>query len=110
MASRSSRDADLESALQDAGVDQQTAAAVLDGYGDARLDGLRTALALLALFTVVALFFTRRVPEKQPGGVTMAASPAPPGHSEVATRADARNPCIPRTHGRDPCHGYPGHR
>ena len=72
-------DADLESALQDAGVDQQTAAAVLDGYGDARLNGLRTALALLALFTVVALFFTRRVPEKQPGGVATVRSSAPPG-------------------------------
>ncbi len=62
-------DADLESALQDAGVDQQTSEAVLDDYGEARLDGLRTALALLALFAVIALFFTRRVPDQQPGSV-----------------------------------------
>jgi MFS family permease len=62
-------DADLESALQDAGVDEQTAQALLDDYGQARLDGLRTALALLALFAVVALFFTRRVPDEQPGSV-----------------------------------------
>jgi hypothetical protein len=60
-------DADLESALQDAGVDEQIAASVLDDYGQARLDGLRTALALLALFAVIALFFTRRVPDEQPG-------------------------------------------
>jgi MFS family permease len=62
-------DADLKSALQGAGVDQPTAEGVLESYGDARLDGLRTALALLALFAVVALFFTRRVPDQQPGSV-----------------------------------------
>ena len=61
-------DDDLESALQDAGVDE-TSEAVLDDYGEARLDGLRTALALLALFTVIALFFTRRVPDQRPGNV-----------------------------------------
>jgi hypothetical protein len=60
-------DADLAPALQRAGVDEPTAEAVLDAYGDARLDGLRTALALLALFAVIALFFTRRVPDRQPG-------------------------------------------
>ena len=62
-------DDDLESALQDAGVDEQTSEAVLDDYGEARLDGLRTALALLALFAVIALFFTRRVPDQQPASV-----------------------------------------
>jgi hypothetical protein len=61
-------DADLGSALQEAGVDEQTADAVLDDYGNARLEGLRTALALLAIFAVIALFFTRRVPDEQPGG------------------------------------------
>jgi MFS family permease len=70
-------DADLESALQDAGVDEQTAQAVLDDYGQARLDGLRTALALLALFAVVALFFTRRVPDEQPGSVAAVDRTAP---------------------------------
>jgi Major Facilitator Superfamily len=60
-------DADLEPALQRAGVDEPTAEGVLDAYGEARLAGLRTALALLALFAVIALFFTRRVPDRQPG-------------------------------------------
>ena len=70
-------DADLQSALQDAGVDEQTADAVLDGYGEARLDGLRTALALLAVFAVIALFFTRRVPDEQPVGAATVADRAP---------------------------------
>jgi hypothetical protein len=70
-------DADLQSALQDAGVDDQLATAVLDDYGQARLNGLRTALALLAVFAVVALFFTRRVPDAQPGTVAAAGSSAP---------------------------------
>jgi MFS family permease len=70
-------DADLASALQDAGVDEQTAQAVLDDYAEARVDGLRTALALLALFAVIALFFTRRVPDEQPGSVAMVERSAP---------------------------------
>jgi MFS family permease len=61
-------DADLETALERAGVDQQTAQAVVDVNEQARLDGLRSALALLALVAVVALFFTRRIPSRQPGG------------------------------------------
>ena len=43
------------------------------------MDGLRTALALLALFSVVALFFTRRVPTQQPGAVATVGDPSPPG-------------------------------
>ena len=72
-------DADLQSALQEAGVNQQTSDAVLDEYGSARVDGLRTALALLALFCVVALFFTRRVPTQQPGAVAAVGDSSPPG-------------------------------
>jgi MFS family permease len=60
-------DDQLEGALQDAGVDAQTSQAVIEVNEQARLDGLRTALALLALFSVVALFFTRRIPLHQPG-------------------------------------------
>jgi len=34
---------------------------------DARIDGLRTALALLAAIAIGALFFTQRIPKTQPG-------------------------------------------
>jgi hypothetical protein len=57
---------ELESALSDAGVDATTSAAIVDENAQARVDGLRAALALLALIGVVALFFTRRLPERQP--------------------------------------------
>jgi MFS family permease len=59
-------DAQLETALRDAGVDAQTSRAVLDTNEQARVDGLRSALALLALIAVAALFFTRRIPDRQP--------------------------------------------
>ena len=65
-------DADLETALQDAGLDEQTTQAVMDVNEQARLDGLRSALALLALVAVVALFFTKRIPDKQPGASAVA--------------------------------------
>jgi EmrB/QacA subfamily drug resistance transporter len=60
-------DADLEAAMKEAGADEQTTEAVLEENEQARLDGLRSALALLALFAVVALFFTKRIPTRQPG-------------------------------------------
>jgi MFS family permease len=60
-------DAQLESSLQQAGVDADTTQEIVDVNEEARLDGLRTALALLAIFSVVALFFTRRIPVDPPG-------------------------------------------
>jgi hypothetical protein len=60
-------DADLESAMQEAGADPQVTQAVVEENGQARVDGLRSALAILALLTVVALFFGRRIPTRQPG-------------------------------------------
>jgi len=62
-------DADLESALDEAGVSSRTTDAAVDAYSEARLDGLRAALAILAILTICALFAAQRIPEKQPGGV-----------------------------------------
>jgi len=62
-------DADLQKALDEAGVNSKTADAAIDAYSEARLDGLRAALAILALLTLCALFAAQRIPETQPGGV-----------------------------------------
>jgi hypothetical protein len=60
-------DADLEAALDEANASSQTTDAALDAYRSARIDGLRSALAILAVLAVVSLFFVRRIPETQPG-------------------------------------------
>jgi Na+/melibiose symporter-like transporter len=60
-------DADLEAALDEAAVDERTTEAALDAYADARIEGLRNALAILAVLVVVALFFAQRIPTTQPG-------------------------------------------
>jgi MFS family permease len=60
-------DADLEEALDEAGANRRTTEAALDAYADARIDGLRDALAILAVLVVVALFFAQRIPTAQPG-------------------------------------------
>jgi MFS family permease len=68
-------DADLEIALEEAGASPAVTQAVVDENEEARLDGLRSALALLALIAVVALFFTRRIPDRQPGATVAGGSP-----------------------------------
>jgi MFS family permease len=60
-------DAELEAALGEANADTQTAEAAFDAYRDARIAGLRSALAILALLAIVALFFVQRIPTRQPG-------------------------------------------
>jgi EmrB/QacA subfamily drug resistance transporter len=59
-------DADLETALDEAGASSDVSEAALDANRDARLDGLRAALAILALFALVSLFFAQRIPSTQP--------------------------------------------
>ena len=56
-------DAQLETALDDAGVDPATSQAIVEVNEQARVDGLRSALALLAIIAVIALFFTKRIPQ-----------------------------------------------
>ena len=61
-------DADLETALRDAGVPEAQVAAIVDENESARLDGLRLSLSVLALITALALFFTRLLPTEPAGG------------------------------------------
>ena len=57
-------DADLEAALEDADVSPETTEAALDEYDGARLAGLRSALAILAVLSILALFFAQSVPTR----------------------------------------------
>jgi hypothetical protein len=66
-------DADLEQALDDAGVSGETADAIVEENEEARLEGLRAALGVLALIALLALFFGRRLPERQPQTAAAAA-------------------------------------
>jgi MFS family permease len=59
-------DADLEAALAEADVGAEGTEVALEAYRDARIDGLRNALAILAVLAVCALFFTSRIPPTQP--------------------------------------------
>ncbi|MFH9430613.1 MFS transporter [Streptomyces sp. NPDC017615] len=59
-------DAQLESALEEAGTSTEVARAALDANTEARIDGLRAALAILAFAALLAMFFTSRIPATQP--------------------------------------------
>ena len=60
-------DADLEAAFAKAPVDSKTADAAFDAYREARIAGLRAALAILAAMAIVSLFLAQRIPNRQPG-------------------------------------------
>ena len=73
-------DADLEEALAEAGATPEVTAAVLDENGEARLDGLRTALAALGVIALLGLFFATRIPTVQPGATPEPATSRPPSY------------------------------
>jgi MFS family permease len=60
-------DADLEAALEEAGAASEATDAAIAAYQDARIVGLRAALAILALLAIAALFLANRIPKTQPG-------------------------------------------
>jgi Major Facilitator Superfamily len=70
-------DADLESALDEAGVTGDAAAAIVDENAKARLRALRTALAVIALVAAAA-FFSGPIPTRQPGSDATDAERGPP--------------------------------
>ena len=67
-------DKDLQTQLSKAGLSTKTADAIVDENASARIDGLRSSLALLAGVALIALFATRRIPVRQP---TAAPEPGP---------------------------------
>jgi len=60
-------DADLGSALDEAGVPAEAAAAIVDENAAARLHALRGALAIVAFVAALALLFSSGIPARQPG-------------------------------------------
>jgi hypothetical protein len=75
-------DAQLESALAETDLDPAAQAAIVDENAQSRLAGLRSALAVLALLALVALFTCGGLPTRPPG------SPDP----EPADQPDAVEP------------------
>ncbi|HTT94384.1 MAG TPA: MFS transporter [Solirubrobacterales bacterium] len=71
-------DAELESALDQARVPPRATAAIVEENETSRLVGLRTALSILAIFALVGLFFTGRIPTRGTGGEASSA-PGPTG-------------------------------
>ena len=63
-------DKDLKTALDKADVPPQTADEIVNENETARLDGLRAALSVLAVIALIAVFFSRRIPTRQPGAST----------------------------------------
>jgi hypothetical protein len=68
-------DADLNAALKEANVPPATADEIVKVNEQARIDGLRSAAAILALLALIALPVTRGIPTIQPG---TQAKPKPP--------------------------------
>ncbi|MER7462254.1 MFS transporter [Streptomyces sp. NPDC097981] len=62
-------DAQLKAGLNEAGASSQGTQAALDANADARIDGLKAALAVLTLVGLLSLFFVPRIPATQPRGV-----------------------------------------
>jgi hypothetical protein len=60
-------DADLRKGLEEAGAEDDATEAALDAYADARLSGLKAALAILAVMAIGALFLAQRIPTRPPG-------------------------------------------
>jgi MFS family permease len=79
-------DADLEAALKEANVGPRTTDEALTAYHDARIDGLRAALAILAGMTLIALFVAQRIPTTQPGAAPAEADAADAGGGRRARR------------------------
>jgi len=69
-------DKDLQAALSKAGVTGKTADAIVTENADARIDGLRSSLSVLAIFALIALFTSRRIPAEQPAATAESETPA----------------------------------
>ena len=58
---------EAQAQMEKAGVPADVQDDILTEYEASQIDGLRTALSILAVMGVISLFFTGRIPKKQPG-------------------------------------------
>ncbi|MFA5885784.1 MAG: MFS transporter [Acidimicrobiia bacterium] len=79
-------DAQLEQALtDDTDLSSTEVDAVVETNSDARIDGLRAAMAVLALIALAGLFFVNNIPTVQPGSGTESDEPAEPEGNPAET-------------------------
>ena len=71
-------DDELETALEATRVGPRATDAIVEENETARLDGLRSALSVLAILALVGLFLTRGIPTKQPSSAPEAVAGAAP--------------------------------
>jgi len=69
-------DTDLEAAMIEAGASAQVTEAVLAENREARIQGLQSAIAILALIALLSLFFSDRIPTLPPGEIAPGGAPA----------------------------------
>ena len=81
-------DKDLQTQLDKAGVPAKTADAIVEENANARIAGLRASLSVLAVIALIALFFSRRIPTKQPS----AAPASEPDPDDGGLRGSAQAP------------------
>ena len=74
-------DQDLKTQLDKAGVPAKTADAIVQENATARIDGLRTALSVLAVVALIAVPFSRRIPAHQPSEQPASETAQPAGRS-----------------------------
>ena len=67
---------DVEQAALDAGVSSEEADAIADDYGEAELQGLKRAIGGVAIFALLGLWFTRRLPGHEPAQLAAAEAAA----------------------------------
>ena len=77
-------DAQLKTALDDAHVPPKTADAIVAENATARIDGLRTALSVLAIVALISLFFLGKIPDEQPAAAAEDAEAEPGRPASVA--------------------------
>ena len=67
----------LTTALAEAGVPPDAVTAIAADYGQSQLDGLRNALFAVAVFAVLSVWFTRRLPGESTAAPEREPDPAP---------------------------------